>query len=207
MSQPDLRVSDVERDRTGELLGEAYADGRLTLDEFNERMESALAAKTRGDLAGLTHDLVPESGGQVIQVREKPSASRARHWMVSILGDSKQSGIWHPPGEINAVAALGDVKLDLRQAQLIDGQVTVQAIAIMGDVKILVSPGTQVHLDGLALMGNKEIRLRDDGAVPNGRTVHVRGYSIMGDVKIASNEEDLENRLWRHLQRHRRHHR
>lgn len=201
MSQPDLRVSDVERDRTGVLLREAYADGRLNLDEFNERMEAALSAKTRGDLAGLIHDLIPDPADNVVPVPVRSSGGSTKHWMVSVLGDSKQSGVWHPPHEINAVAALGDVKLDLRQANLIDGQITVQAIAIMGDVKILVSPGTRVELDGLALLGDKEIRLRDADVAPNGKAVHVHGYSIMGDVKVASNEEDLENRVWRHLKR------
>lgn len=204
MSQPDLRVSDIERDRVGELLREAYADGWLALEEFNERMEAALSAKTRGDLAGLTQDLVPDSTPTLVPEPSRQmskSSGATKRWMVSVLGDSKHSGIWHPAAEINAVAALGDVKLDLRQASLIEGQLTVQAIAIMGDVEILIAPGTRVELDGLALLGDKEIRLREDNVAPNGRTVHVHGYSIMGDVTIASNEDDLKSRAWRRYQR------
>ncbi len=54
---PDLRVGDAERDATAELLREHYAQGRLTLDEFNERLTAALAATTERDLSQLTRDL------------------------------------------------------------------------------------------------------------------------------------------------------
>jgi Domain of unknown function (DUF1707) len=54
---PDLRVGDAERDATAEQLRENYAQGRLTLDEFNERLTSALAAVTERDLSQLTRDL------------------------------------------------------------------------------------------------------------------------------------------------------
>lgn len=54
---PDLRVGDAERDATAERLRESYAQGRLTLDEFNERLSAALAATTERDLSRLTSDL------------------------------------------------------------------------------------------------------------------------------------------------------
>ncbi len=54
---PDLRVGDAERDATAERLRENYAQGRLTLDEFNERLSAALAAITERDLSRLTSDL------------------------------------------------------------------------------------------------------------------------------------------------------
>jgi Domain of unknown function (DUF1707) len=54
---PDLRVGDAERDATAERLRESYAQGRLTLEEFNERLSAALAATTERDLSHLTRDL------------------------------------------------------------------------------------------------------------------------------------------------------
>ena len=54
---PDLRVGDAGRDATAERLRENYAQGRLTLDEFNERLSAALAAITENDLSQLTRDL------------------------------------------------------------------------------------------------------------------------------------------------------
>jgi hypothetical protein len=59
---PDLRVGDAERDATAARLRESYAQGRLTLDEFNERLSAALAATTMRELDQLTWDL-PHAAG------------------------------------------------------------------------------------------------------------------------------------------------
>jgi hypothetical protein len=53
----EMRVGDAEREATAAELREHYASGRLTLDELNERLDKALAAKTRGDLDALMRDL------------------------------------------------------------------------------------------------------------------------------------------------------
>jgi hypothetical protein len=60
-SDQHIRVSDAERNSVAELLGQHYADGRLDQPEFDERISRTMAAKTRGDLAGLFDDL-PEAG-------------------------------------------------------------------------------------------------------------------------------------------------
>jgi hypothetical protein len=57
----NIRVSDAERNEVAEQLGAHYADGRLDQAEFDERINRTMAAKTRGDLAGLFDDL-PDPG-------------------------------------------------------------------------------------------------------------------------------------------------
>ena len=57
----NIRVSDAERNAVAEQLGAHYADGRLDQAEFDERINRAMAARTRGDLAGLFDDL-PDPG-------------------------------------------------------------------------------------------------------------------------------------------------
>jgi hypothetical protein len=57
----NIRVSDAERSAVAEQLGAHYADGRLDQAEFDERISQTMAAKTRGDLAGLFDDL-PDLG-------------------------------------------------------------------------------------------------------------------------------------------------
>jgi len=56
-SEPSERVADADRDRIVTLLREHVVDGRLTLDEFSERVERALRATTRGELDALMADL------------------------------------------------------------------------------------------------------------------------------------------------------
>jgi hypothetical protein len=63
-SDQHIRVSDAERNSVAELLGQHYAEGRLDQAELDERVNAAMAAKTRGDLAGMFDDLPdPESAG------------------------------------------------------------------------------------------------------------------------------------------------
>lgn len=57
LHDPDLRVSDSERTEVADRLGQHYGDGRLNTDEFNERVERAMGAKTQSDLSGLFDDL------------------------------------------------------------------------------------------------------------------------------------------------------
>jgi hypothetical protein len=60
MTDRPIRASDQERDSVVDVLRDAYTDGRLTLDEFEERMSAAYAAKTWTDLRQLTGDLPVE---------------------------------------------------------------------------------------------------------------------------------------------------
>jgi Domain of unknown function (DUF1707) len=56
---PDLRAGDDDREAAAAALREHYAQGRLTLEEFNQRIEAAFAATMRSQLSALTRDLPP----------------------------------------------------------------------------------------------------------------------------------------------------
>ena len=68
---PEVRASDADRDRVVDVLRDAAADGRLTVDEFDERMATALSSRTLGELAVLTADLGWDQPG-------RPGRSRPR---------------------------------------------------------------------------------------------------------------------------------
>src|ERR1700745_1857159 len=55
--RPDLRISDTDRDRAAEVLREAHAEGRISIDELDERLTSVYNAKTFADLVPVTRDL------------------------------------------------------------------------------------------------------------------------------------------------------
>ncbi len=56
---PGLRVGDAERNQVAEALSQHYTDGRLDATELKDRLDKAMGAKTRADLAGLLTDLPP----------------------------------------------------------------------------------------------------------------------------------------------------
>lgn len=65
----DLRIGHAERDATVAGLREHFAEGRLTIEEFHQRLDSVFAAKTAGDLARVTADL-PQARPDVTYRRE-----------------------------------------------------------------------------------------------------------------------------------------
>lgn len=54
---PELRASDADRERVAEVLRDAVAEGRLDMEEFEERLDATYKARTYGELAPLTRDL------------------------------------------------------------------------------------------------------------------------------------------------------
>jgi hypothetical protein len=72
---PALRASDADRDTTVARLREAHAEGRLTADEFEERVGAVLAARTMGELTALTADL-PTPGRPVARTGDEAEAGR-----------------------------------------------------------------------------------------------------------------------------------
>jgi hypothetical protein len=72
-ADPRIRASDEDRDRTVSLLREHHAAGRLTAEEFNERIDKAYEAKTMGELDGLMADL------PAIDLYRLPDASLQRY--------------------------------------------------------------------------------------------------------------------------------
>ena len=80
MNEPELRAGDADRDKTISVLREAYAEGRLKPEEFNERLDRAHAAATYADLDALTADL---PAGGAVSTPEQSKALKERRDMRS----------------------------------------------------------------------------------------------------------------------------
>ncbi|MEU4695989.1 DUF1707 SHOCT-like domain-containing protein [Nonomuraea dietziae] len=182
MSEPgELRASDMEREAVVERLRVASVEGRLTLVELTDRTEAAYLATTHAQLALLTQDLPAEGTYAPSPV---PSPSRKRRWFVAIMGDTKRRGKWKVEQELGAVAVMGDVVLDLREAEVRTNVIDVTAVSVMGDVKIIVPDGVDVDLDGMAIMGDKKVDVMEAAPGMNVPVVRVHAYAVMGDVKV-----------------------
>lgn len=75
MVDRNVRAGDADRDRAASALRRHFAEGRLTPEEFDERLTSALAARTMGDLADLLADLPPDPDGYALPVPVTQSGS------------------------------------------------------------------------------------------------------------------------------------
>ncbi|MDQ2816045.1 MAG: DUF1707 domain-containing protein [Actinomycetota bacterium] len=183
MSEPDesLRVSDAERDVTLRVLGDHAAVGRLTLDELEDRAGQALVAKTRGELAALTSDL-PEAAGQQLPVQAR--AKKPVRWMVAIMGGSHRRGRFRAVGSINAVAIMGGDEIDLREAEIEGGELTLNLIAVMGGSNIYVPDSVDLEVGGFSLMGGHEQIGRALRPRPGAPVIRLRIYTLMGGASV-----------------------
>jgi hypothetical protein len=178
-------ASDAERDAATERLQVAFAEGRLTDSEFDQRMRSALTARTRAELAGLVADL-PE---QALQVRPDlaPAAGTRGpgRLVVSFKSSIRRAGRWRVPRRYTAVIYKGTGVLDLRAAELTAPVTTIVAVAYKSQVDILVPPGVRVETGGFGASTGA-----GDGAAgplpPGAPVVHVRGFSYRGTVEAIS---------------------
>jgi len=183
---PDqLRIGDAERRAVDARLQRAVREGELTLGEYEERATLLYAARTRGELVPLTLDLAESPSQQAateprVEGRRR-RRSRVRRWFLGILGGDERVGPVAADEHTVAVAVMGGVKLDLRQAQLPDS-VEVTATAVMGGVEVLVPVGARVDLSGMAVMGGRSVST--EPASPDAPIVHVRGYALMGGVDV-----------------------
>ena len=185
MSEPDdsLRVSDAERDAVLRTLGDHAAVGRLTLDELEERSGRALAAKTRGELATLTSDL-PREAGQASAVSPVPSRKKPVRWMVAIMGGSHRRGRFRTVGSINAVAVMGGDEIDLRDAEIEGGELTINLFALMGGSNVYVPDSVEVEVGGFSFMGGHEEVGSERAPRPGAPLIRIRVYTMMGGASI-----------------------
>lgn len=182
MTDPgEVRASDAERESVVEQLRVASVEGRLTLAELTDRTEAAYTATTHAELALLTQDL---PGGAVSAPPVPAREGRKRRWFVGIMGDSKRRGTWRIDQELGAVAVMGDVLLDLREAEVRTDVVDITAVSVMGDVKIIVPDGVNVDLDGMSVMGDKKVDVLEAAPGMNVPVIRVHAYAVMGDIKV-----------------------
>ena len=84
-----LRVSDADRHKVADILRDAAGEGRLEIDELDERLEATYAAKTYADLVPITADLPATAPGAAPQPRPAASAVPAAALRQHHRGDER----------------------------------------------------------------------------------------------------------------------
>jgi hypothetical protein len=194
MDTPDpsqLRISDEDRHQVAEVLREAAGEGRIDLEELDERLEATYAARTYADLVPITLDL-PAAAATHLPTRAAastpspvvPGPAEERH--VAILSGFERTGVWVVPQHLSVFAFMGGADLDLRYAQFAAREVTITVNAIMGGADIKVGPHTHVILEGTGIMGGYSGPSDRTPAEldANSPVVRIRGFAIMGGVSV-----------------------
>lgn len=186
------RVSDQERHQVAEVLREAAGEGRIDLEELDERLEAAYAAKTYAELVPLTADLPTSvrrpAAAVPFQAAPRPPVQLPSYpTSVAVMSETRRTGPWLVGPHLSAFAFMGGVVLDLRQAHFTSPQVTVTANAVMGGVEVVVHPAVVVVVDGVGIMGEfteRRSRKVRPQVVPGAPVVQVKGVAVMGSVTV-----------------------
>ncbi|HEY3687165.1 MAG TPA: DUF1707 domain-containing protein [Streptosporangiaceae bacterium] len=148
-SPPALRASDADRDQVIELLRAAVTDGRLDPAEFDERLDTALTARTLDALTPLTADLNAPPGGTVTRVPAGPAAElltiKEKH------GTVRRDGRWALPHRLALRTAWCDVRLDLTSAVRTAPELVIEMRVSGGDVELVLAPGMVVDANDLSV--------------------------------------------------------
>lgn len=192
MDDASLRVSDADREQAVIVLREHLLAGRLTLEEFSERVEAALQARSGGELAR-TREELPEIFPAAAGSGRKPA-----RFTSALLGHVTRRGRLRLRGRTVAASAFGDLDFDLRDATTDRRQIEMTVLVAFGNVDVYVPEGMNVDVGGLTLFGHR----RDWGAdagLPDAPVVHVCVLGFAGTVDVWRVPHDMRQSSYRDI--------
>ncbi len=173
-------MSDADREGVVARLNAAVADGRLTLVEFEERVDGVLKARTFGEVEPFVVDLpaVPVAD-DVVELR-------------SHAGEIKRKGRWPVPRRLIVHSKAGSVKLDLRHAVIPHRVVDIELATQAGSTVIVLPPDATANIDGVTTSAGTAKNSVPSVPGPAGLHVVVTGSAAAGSLVVR-----YERRFWR----------
>jgi hypothetical protein len=190
-----MRASDADRERVAQVLHGALAEGRITMEELEERLTTVYAAKTLTDLVPVTVDLPVSSTPTSLE----PATTRALGFpdtrigghpgssaSIGVMSGAVRKGSWVVPQQHTSFAFWGGAEIDLRNARFAEKHTTITAIAIMGGIQITVPDDINVDVTGIGFMGGfvLEDKAGTAPAPATAPTVKINGLAFWGGVVI-----------------------
>ncbi len=196
---PALRLAGDERERAIAHLSDAYARDVLPMDEFEQRLDAVYRASTRDDLALLTRDL-PAMASDARGVGRSGSDSSTTNSLKisSFLSNVERAGFTAVPPLLEITARLGNVELDLRDADFADGVTEISIHATFGNVEILLPSHVVVENSARAVLGSVEyLRAPRGERLPNQvpalgqpvSIVRITGRALLSSVSVSHHPE------------------
>ncbi|WP_194917033.1 DUF1707 SHOCT-like domain-containing protein [Catenulispora rubra] len=184
---PALRASDADRDRVIDTLRAAVTDGRLDPAEYDERVETALSARTFEALAPLTADLGSGPGAGSAKPATKRIVVRQKHGVV------RRDGDWILPERLVVRTRWSGVELDLTQAVRTGPELTIELRVVGGGVVLVLAPDMVVDANDLAIKFGASTIIRDAGdGTPTNLRIRIVGRLKHGGVETRFNTPGAE---------------
>ncbi|HYP46649.1 MAG TPA: DUF1707 domain-containing protein [Propionibacteriaceae bacterium] len=186
-----LRASDADREQVAAVLSTAYAEGRLTREEHDERMTEVMSARTFDDLVPITSDLVALASPMVAATpgastgyQVEPAAAAGQpDRMVAVFGGLTRRGRWRVRRNTQALALFGGMDLDLRDAVFESAVVEISGFWCFGGCDIKVPAGTDVQDQVMGVFGGSDVRDLGERQ-PGAPTLVIKGLALFGGVSV-----------------------
>jgi hypothetical protein len=187
-SLPESFALRERRELTISALCEHFAQDRLTLEEFETRLDLAHKALVPADLERLVADItIPATASAAAPqpyVASGPAADDTR-LVLALMGGADRRGNWRPARRNYVLNVMGGSMLDFRETPLPPGVTEVFILACMGGCEIVVPPTLAVEINGFALMGGFGHYADGPPAAPGGPVLRINGFALMGGVDIS----------------------
>jgi Domain of unknown function (DUF1707)/Cell wall-active antibiotics response 4TMS YvqF len=191
-------VSEAQRAQVIQRLADAFAADRISMDDLDARLSRLYQVQTLAQLEQLLDD--PSAPGVSLE-RPLSVARPAQNFAlpergvgIAIMGGYDRGEGWVLPRHFRAVAVMGGVKLDLRDARIAEGVSEIEVFTVWGGVEIIVPDGVRVEVVGMAVMGGFDAKsgltALDD---PNAPVLRVSGFALMGGVEIKRKDRGRKN--------------
>lgn len=189
----NLRVSHEDRDQIVEQLRVAAGDGRLTAEELDERLESALTARTYGELEVLLVDL-PASPAAV----PAPAAEAKELVQLKIgHGNIRRNGRWAVPRRLMVETRHGNVVIDFSNAIISHPALDLSISLGHGNVVLIVPPGVAVDVDNVAIgHGQIQQRVHRESGIPVKLLITASGEMRHGNFTVRRSRTRRTFRDW-----------
>ena len=191
-ADPALRATDADRDRTASLLQAAVADGRVSVGELEERLESVYSAKSTGELAALVKDLQPAR-----LAGATPTSSKD----VGVLNDFTREGRWVVGDTYRSTAVISTGVIDLREVRFTSPETTIRVNSVIGTVYVVVPENAEVHVAGSGILGGFH-QDRENLDAPGTHRIKIVGTAVIGSVYVVHDlPAAVQRRLMKRKQR------
>ncbi|HOX92424.1 MAG TPA: LiaF-related protein [Spirochaetales bacterium] len=205
MSQfPAPAYGDTEsvRQQTIDRMTEAFAQGRLSLEEYEKRVSSVTALESPDAILELASDLpavpiLPPGPGKAR--RSAPQSALSMRSLnrsivgvqavssMCIMGDRSMAGNWLTSDAVNAFTVMGSTRMDFRNTELPPGRVKIDLFTMMSDTRIIVPQDVPVRMNAGVFMGDARVNRDVNQQTAGAETwIEVNGFILMGDLRVST---------------------
>lgn len=201
------RSLESRRELALERLTTAFAEDRMSMEDYELRATAVQRADDAEELARLVADLpesapagrypaAPRSPGAPRPPRapERPSAPlrvdpglSGGSTVACVMGERNLQGDWLNGDKVDAFTLMGSTKLDLRDTALPEGRLRIEVFCLMGETKVVVPRGLPVRIRAFPFMGEaRAARDVDQRIDRDGPYVDIEGFVMMGSLVVVA---------------------